>query len=138
MIEETNIPLEQRLLKARQFKGEGYNCAQCMFMAFSDVHKMEESKALALSCGLGGGVGGLRQICGAISTMGALLGMTKYNSPADKAVIYKAIRECSAKFMDKNGSLICGELKTGELRKPCMTYIEDAIEILHNKLNENH
>lgn len=131
-----DLTLQQRLVKAKQYKGEGYNCAQCMFIAFPDLHGLDEKTALKLSCGLGGGVGGQRQICGAVSTIASLLGMTNYDGPADKARLYKIIRECSEKFADKNGSLICSELKSPYAEKTCMAYIEDAIEILHNRLNE--
>ncbi|WP_289157930.1 C-GCAxxG-C-C family protein [uncultured Muribaculum sp.] len=134
---KTDLSLQQRLLKAKEYKGNGYNCAQCMFMAFSDIHNLDDNTALALSCGLGGGVGGQRQICGAVSTMASILGMTTFKTPADKARLYKEIRECSLKFEEKNGSTICAELKGGEARKPCMSYIEDAIEILHNRINED-
>lgn len=105
-------------------------------MAFPDLHSLDEKTALKLSCGLGGGVGGQRQICGTISTIASLLGMENYEGAADKARLYKIIRECSEKFADKNGSLICSELKSPAAGKPCMAYIEDAIEILHNRLNE--
>ncbi|MCM1332453.1 MAG: C-GCAxxG-C-C family protein [Bacteroides sp.] len=135
-MDKNDISLQQRLLKAKQYKGNGYNCAQCMFMAFSDIHNLDENTALALSCGLGGGVGGQRQICGAVSTLASILGVTCYKNPADKASLYKTIRECSQQFEEKNGSVICGELKGAESRKPCIAYIEDAIEILHNRLNE--
>lgn len=135
-MEKNNISLPQRRLKAKQYKGEGYNCAQCIFMAFSDIHKLDEQTALKLSCGLGGGVGGQRQICGAVSIMASLLGLTGYETPADKPALYKAIRECCEKFEEKNGSVICSELKSSTSKKTCMAYIDDAIEILHNRINE--
>lgn len=133
---KTEIDLQQRLLKAREYKGNGYNCAQCMFMAFSDLHNLDEQTALRLSCGLGGGVGGERQICGVLSTIASLLGMKNYNSPADKAKLYRITRVCIDNFREQNGSILCAELKGSEARKSCMEYIEDGIKILHSQLSE--
>ncbi len=45
---KTDLSLQQRLLKAKEYKGNGYNCAQCMFMAFSDIHNLDDNTALAL------------------------------------------------------------------------------------------
>ena len=45
---------------------QGYNCAQSVFAAFADLLDMEESYALRLASSFGGGVGRLREICGAV------------------------------------------------------------------------
>ena len=65
--------------------------------------------------------------------MTMLLGMTKFSQPTDKPSLYKTIQDYSSEFKELNGSIVCGELlKPG--RKPCMSLIEDAITIIHNKL----
>ena len=48
---------------------EGYNCAQSVFLAFSDLHGMDTHMAAALSSSFGGGMGRLREVCGAVSGM---------------------------------------------------------------------
>lgn len=48
---------------------EGYNCAQSVFLAFSDLHGMDTHTAAALSSSFGGGMGRLREVCGAVSGM---------------------------------------------------------------------
>lgn len=62
---------------------EGYNCAQSVFLAFSDLHGMDTHTAAALSSSFGGGMGRLREVCGAVSgmflTAGILYG---YDDPA--------------------------------------------------------
>ena len=125
--------LEERINRARQLHKEGYNCSQCVFMVFDDVHEMDADIAARISSGFGGGVGGQRQVCGTVSGMTMLLGMTKFSKSTDKPSLYKTIQDYSSEFKELNGSIVCGELlKPG--RKPCMSLIEDAITIIHNKL----
>ena len=61
---------------------EGYNCAQAVLGAFSEEIGLSEKMAMRLACPFGGGVGRLREICGACSGMllaaGALYG---YDTP---------------------------------------------------------
>lgn len=125
--------LEERINRARQLHKEGYNCSQCVFMVFDDVHEMDADIAARISSGFGGGVGGQRQVCGTVSGMTMLLGMTKFSKSTDKPSLYKTVQDYSSEFKELNGSIVCGELlKPG--RKPCMSLIEDAITIIHNKL----
>ena len=44
---------------------EGKNCSQAVFAAFAPDLGLSEETALAVSVGLGGGVGRLREVCGA-------------------------------------------------------------------------
>ena len=54
---------------------EGYNCAQSVFLAFSDLHGMDTHMAAALSSSFGGGMGRLREVCGAVSGMFLVAGI---------------------------------------------------------------
>ena len=125
--------LEERINRARQLHKEGYNCSQCVFMVFDDVHGMDATVAARVSSGFGGGVGGQRQVCGAVSGMTMVLGMIKFSQPTDKPSLYKTVQDYSSEFKELNGSIVCGELLKPS-RKPCMSLIEDAITIIHNKL----
>ena len=125
--------LDKRIARARQLHKAGYNCSQCVYMVFDDIHELESEIAAKISAGFGGGVGGQRQVCGTISGMALTLGMTQYTTPADKPATYQAIKECSNKFTALNGSIVCGELlKPG--RKPCIELIIDAITIIDENL----
>ena len=48
---------------------EGYNCSQAVFLAFEDLFNMEREVTLRLSSSFGGGMGRLREVCGAVSGM---------------------------------------------------------------------
>lgn len=56
--------LDERIARARELHKEGYNCSQCVVMAFDDMHNMPLDLSARIAAGLGGGVGGQRQICG--------------------------------------------------------------------------
>lgn len=125
--------LEERKERARQLHKQGYNCSQCVVMVFDDVHGLSEDVAARAAAGFGGGVGGMRQICGAVSGMTMLEGLVKYSHPADKPMLYAEVKAAAQEFAELNGSLICGELlRPG--RKPCMELIEDAITIIDDRL----
>lgn len=93
---------------------EGYNCAQTVFAAFHKEMDMDFETALKLSSSFGGGMGRLREVCGAVSGMFAVAGMKYgYTDPNDnkaKAEHYKLIQELAVQFKTENHSIICREL----------------------------
>lgn len=98
---------------AELFK-QGYNCAQSVFAAFSEEMGMDFDTALKLSSSFGGGMGRLREVCGAVSAMFAVAGMKYgYTNPEDdtaKAAHYERVQELAAKFTAENHSIICRDL----------------------------
>ncbi|TFU94474.1 C_GCAxxG_C_C family protein [Barnesiella sp. WM24] len=131
------VTLEARLERARQLRKEGYTCSQCVYMVFDDLHGLPEEKAAAVSCGLGGGIGGQHNVCGTVSALSLVAGDVFYDNPKSKMVVYSYIKDCSRRFADENGSIICAELLADTpRRKPCMSYIEDSITILHESLDK--
>ena len=52
---------------ARQAFKEGYNCSQAMVAAFSDLMEMDKKTALRLASSFGGGMGRMREVCGAVT-----------------------------------------------------------------------
>lgn len=127
--------LEERKERARQLHKQGYNCSQCVFMVFDDIHGLPCEVAAQVAVGFGGGVGGQRQVCGAVAAMAMLNGFIGYKGPHDKPALYADVQVDSNEFKSINGSIICGELlKPG--RKPCMELIEDAITIIDRKIEQ--
>ena len=87
---------------------QGYNCSQSVFAAFCEECGMDFETALKLSSSFGGGMGRLREVCGAVSGMFMVAGMKYgYTDPEDstsKAEHYKRIQELAEQFKEKNGS----------------------------------
>ena len=99
---------------AKTYFKEGYNCAQSIALAFCDEIGIEKTKLLRMVSSFGGGMGRLREVCGAVSGMffvaGALYG---YDDPKDmqaKKEHYARIQELAAQFRAQNGSIVCREL----------------------------
>lgn len=103
---------------------QGYNCAQSVFAANAEKYGIEFDAALRLSEGLGGGVGRMREVCGAFSACAMLAGL-KYGSSApskeNKAEVYSRVQKMAEIFRTQNGSVICREileLQKGENSTP--------------------
>lgn len=100
--------------KAMTLFKEGYNCSQSVFLAFEDVHHMDKETAARLASSFGGGMGRLREVCGAVSGMAMVAGMLYgYESPTDyegKTEHYARVQELAHAFAQANGSIVCKEL----------------------------
>ena len=93
---------------------EGYSCSQSVFLAFSEELGVDGETAAALSAPFGGGMGRLREVCGAVSGMflalGALYGPVLPGETDKKAELYRDIQMLAQTFEERNGSIICREL----------------------------
>lgn len=100
----------------------GCNCAQSVLLAFGDVTGLEDETALRLSASFGGGLGRLREVCGAVSGGAMVLGLVK--APVDptdteaKRAHYALVRAFAGRFREQNGSIICRELLRGVSTSP--------------------
>ena len=134
---------------------KGYNCAQSVLLAFADKVRLKDEEALRLASSFGGGMGRLREVCGAVSAMfmiaGFLKGYTEPNNDIVKANHYKLIQDLATEFKSKHGTIICRELlgldgtefspipsaRTDEYYKerPCEEFIKCAAEIVEEDLS---
>jgi len=96
--------------KAESLFRSGCNCAQAVFAAFAGEFGMDEELAKRVACGLGGGVGRLREVCGAVTGAALVLGMR--HGP-EKTAAYPSVQELCAKFKSECGSIVCRELLEG-------------------------
>ncbi len=137
----------------KNFK-DGYNCAQSVLLAFSDIVGMDKETSLKLSSSFGGGMGRLREVCGAVSSMfmvaGILKGYTTPNNDEIKGAHYALIQELAKEFESRCGSIICRDLlglpegadspipskRTEQYYKerPCENCIKIAAEIIESRL----
>ncbi len=144
--------------RARDYFLEGYNCSQAVFMAFSDLTGVDKRTSALISSSFGGGMGRMREVCGAVSGMfmaaGILYGYESPEASHEKAEHYKRIQELAASFKERNGSIICRVLlggtanenkthipdaRTAEYykKRPCAKIVEDAAEILEEYIKAN-
>ena len=146
---------QERAEQARKYFTSGYNCAQSVFLAYRDITGIDEVLAATISAPFGGGMGRLREVCGAVSGMTMVAGFIAPNSqPNDnenKKNCYATVQALAEEFRAENGSIICRELlglaqqkddptpspRTGEYykRRPCAEYVAIAARIVGEKIN---
>ena len=125
-----------------------YNCAQAVAVAFCDVTGMEPKLAARMAAPFGGGMGRMREVCGAVSGMlmvlGQLYGYDTPDSDEIKKEHYALVQELAGKFREENGSIICREIlknppsdpnpspRTAEYyaQRPCAKMVYTAAKIL--------
>lgn len=149
------VNAEERAELARKYFTDGYNCAQSVFLAYRDISNLDEKTAAIVAAPFGGGMGRLREVCGAVSGMTLVAGFLYPNyDPADshsKKVNYAAVQELAEKFRQENGAIVCRELlglvqkkdeptpspRTEEYykRRPCAEYVAIAARIVGEKIN---
>ena len=109
-----NIELKQRTELAVSYFEQGYNCSQAVFMAYADKYQIDSETAAKLATSFGGGMGRLREVCGAVSGMFFVLGLHyPFTQPTDKVAKdtnYKAVQRTAAEFKSVMGSYICADL----------------------------
>lgn len=100
--------------KAAELFLQGYNCAQSVAVAFSDVTGLEETAVSRMVSGFGGGMGRLREVCGAVSGMVFVASVLYgYSAPEDnkgKRELYALVQTLAEEFRAQAGSIICREL----------------------------
>ena len=71
-------------MKAAELFVGGYNCAQSVAVSFCDVTGLDEKTTARMVSAFGGGMGRLREVCGAVSGMFFVLGLLYgYDTPGD-------------------------------------------------------
>ena len=105
---------QETIDKAQSYFDEGYACSQAVLLTFAEELDLNENSAKLISSTFGGGMGRLRQKCGAVTGGFMVLGLAYGNSdPKDmdtKLASYKKVRELNHLFEDIHGTSICAEL----------------------------
>jgi C_GCAxxG_C_C family probable redox protein len=136
---------------------QGYNCSQSVIGAFTEDLELDKEFALKLSSSFGGGMGKLREVCGAVSAMFMIAGIKYgYNDPTNpsaKEEHYRLIQKLANEFREKNGSIICRELLELKVKcetpipsertklyyesRPCLQLVRDAAEQIEKEIEES-
>ena len=133
----------------------GYNCAQSVVVAFCDVTGLEKDFAAKMSSSFGGGMGRLREVCGAVSGMLMVLGLLYgYDTAGDdvsKKKQYQDIQALCGRFREEVGSIVCREIlgnpptdptpspRTEEYyaKRPCARMVMTAARLMDEYIAEH-
>ena len=93
---------------------EGYNCAQAVAAAFGDLTGLDEKTAARMASCFGGGMGRMREVCGAVSGMlmvaGVLYGYDDPKATKEKRELYAQVQAMAGQFRQELGSIVCRDL----------------------------
>ena len=127
---------------------QGYNCAQAVAAAFGDLTGLDEKTAARMASCFGGGMGRMREVCGAVSGMlmvaGVLYGYDDPKATTEKRELYAQVQAMAGQFRQELGSIVCRDLlknppsdpnptpRTAEFYKnrPCARMVETAARIM--------
>ena len=134
---------------------QGYNCAQAVTVAFSDVTDLDKETSAKIASSFGGGMGRMREVCGAVSGMlmvaGLLYGYDDPKADAAKKELYKLVQAQAGAFREEVGSIICREIlknppsdpnpspRTAEYyaQRPCARMVFTAAKILDDYIAQH-
>lgn len=101
-------------MTSRELFEQGWNCAQSVFLSHAAEFGLAPDLARRLAAPLGGGLGGLRRTCGAVTALGLLAGLRRGgydpNNLAAKTEFYALIQKLDAEFAAEFGTSECARL----------------------------
>ncbi len=149
------IDIEERASRAREAFEQGYNCSQAVVVAYADVLGQSPDVLASLVQPLGGGMGRLREVCGAVSGM-FMVSSAAFSgeSCTDREVRtgqYTAVQQLAHRYKEECGSIVCRELlglkqrsdapvpeeRTPDYyrRRPCAEYVALAARLVGEYLS---
>ncbi len=152
------INIEERVERARNYFTAGYNCAQAVTMAFDDIMDMDVNMVARTAAPFGGGMGRMREVCGAVSGMtlvaGAISPSIDPKNMDERKANYALVQSFAAQFRAENGDIVCRRLlglepatessetampseRTAEYyhKRPCVEYVASAARIVAEHLS---
>ena len=136
---------------ALKYFNDGYNCAQSVFAAFHKEMGIDEKTAFKMSAAFGGGMGGLREVCGAVTGMFMVLsnlyGYDDASEKDKKKELFGNIQSLAEEFKKEHGTIICRDLLASPKAKEyepkgghagiCFEYVKNAARLTSEFLKQN-
>lgn len=130
----------------------GYNCSQSVAAVFDREMNIPREQITRLTIGFGGGIGRMREVCGAVSAMTFVV--SALYADEGKAGVYGRVQQLAGEFKKQNGSVVCRELlglgknegisptpkkRTNEYykKRPCPEIVKEAADLLEAYINNN-
>jgi len=142
-----------RAEKAKKQFEKGFSCAPAVLSAYAERLGLEETLALRIACGFGGGIGRMGRTCGAVTGAVMVIGLKHGQSDAadeeSRQETHKLVKKFIDKFTALHGSIECRELigydlsnsaglkaarESGVFQDKCHGFVYDAARILEDVL----
>ena len=160
-MEKGIINVEERVERARNYFTAGYNCAQAVAMAFDDIMAMDTTTVARIAASFGGGMGRMREVCGAVSGMAlvasAIAPAVDPKNMDERKANYALVQSFASQFRAENGDIVCRRLlglepaaekaesampseRTAEYyrKRPCVEYVATAARIVAEHLSNTN
>ncbi len=147
---KNTLTKQEVIEKAQALFDEGYACSQSVLLTFAEQFNLDEKTAKLIASTFGGGMGRLRQKCGAITGGFMVLGLKYGNTdPKDmetKLAAYKKVRELNNQVEKIHGTSNCFELLIKHASKAeiaerkhhqviCRRVLGDAAGLVYDMIN---
>ncbi|MCK4286308.1 MAG: C_GCAxxG_C_C family protein [Candidatus Lokiarchaeota archaeon] len=132
---------------------KGFRCSQAILSVYATQFGLDQELALRLASPFGGGMGSLRNTCGAVTgafmVLGLKYGHSKVGELKKKEKANQIAKDFVEKFKSRNGSIMCKELLNCDISTPegrnkaieekffieiCPNLVRDSAEILEELL----
>lgn len=120
---------------------EGFSCSQAVFAAYAKDLGMDYEMALKVSQAFGGGMGGMRGECGAVTgaymVISLMYGRTKAEDGKARLKTFNLVKEFARKFKEIHQTTVCRQLlegKSGTHYDMCSEYVKNACLLLDELL----
>lgn len=111
---------EERMDAARMLHHQGCNCCQSVVLAYADQLPIDREQAANVAAPFGRGLAGCREVCGCVSAMAMVCGLTGHTADA---------RPLIEQFRTLEGDIVCSRL-LAQGKKPCPELVADAAGLL--------
>lgn len=107
---------KEKAAAAKALFMEGYNCSQAVVGAWAEDIGLDSETAYKIASGFGGGIGRMREVCGAftgaVMVLGLKFGNTIGSDREAKGKDYERVQLFAKRFKEELGSdtIICREL----------------------------
>ena len=147
--------MSDKITSASNTMRGGFNCAQSVLSVFAEDLGLSKSDALRVAGAFGGGMACMGNVCGAVTgafmAIGLVHAKTAETEDAEKAKGYALVRQFTEKFTARHGTLQCRDLinmelstdegmakalASGVFATKCVMYVEDAVAILDELLQD--
>ena len=117
---------EERMEKARALHKQGCNCCQAVVMAYADRLPIASQDAMNVAAPFGRGLAGTREVCGCVSGMAMVCGLTGHMSE---------VRTLIERFREENGDIVCGRLLQAG-KRPCHEMVANTAGLIHDAFGD--
>lgn len=131
--------MDTKLKIAKEEYEKGYTCSQAVFNAYVKDIGIEETTACRMMEGFGGGIGGMQEVCGALSAASAIISYyCSKGTPEGKQETYRVVRKAMERFQHEYGGVTCKAILRGKRPQAfqCSMKVKDTVLIIENILHE--